>query len=195
MVRADAVANRQRIIEAAKLVFAEHGVQAEMKEIAAHAELGVGTIYRNFPTRTDLIVALMLSAQQEALDEMNAAASAVTDPIDGLSDAFHAYLRVSKRYGWIMEAWLSGQGIDADAMQKARVAGEIGDRAQVLVRLLRRGIAEGSLRDDLDVEVTLLILFGSAFPLLHGPMKLDRSLEEIGNAALTLFLDGARVRS
>ena len=194
MVRADAAANRLRIIEAAKLIFAEQGVQAEMKEIAARAGLGVGTIYRNFPARTDLIVALMLSAQEEALDEMNAAASAVTDPLVGLADAFHAYLRVSKRYGWIMEAWLTGQGIDADAIQRARLTGEIGDRTEVLVRLLRRGIAEGALRDDLDVEVTLLILFGSAFPLLHGPMKLDRSLREIGDAALRLFIEGARVR-
>ena len=193
MVRADAVANRMRIIEAAKLVFAEQGFEAEMKEIAARADLGVGTIYRNFPTKTDLIVALMLSAQEEALDAMNAAEGA-PDAIDGLRDAFHAFLRVSKRYGWVMEAWLSGQGIDPVAIRKAGLARDTGDRTQVLERLLRRGVAEGTLRSDLDVDLTLRVLFGSAFPLLHGPMKLDRSLQEIGDAALTLFLDGARVR-
>jgi AcrR family transcriptional regulator len=57
--RSDARANRQRLIEAAEAVFAERGVHAEMKEIAERAGLGVGTIYRNFATKDELVAAII----------------------------------------------------------------------------------------------------------------------------------------
>jgi AcrR family transcriptional regulator len=56
--RADAVRNTGAVLEAAKAVFAESGVDAPMREIAARAGVGVGTIYRNYPQRSDLIIAV-----------------------------------------------------------------------------------------------------------------------------------------
>ncbi|QCR18465.1 TetR/AcrR family transcriptional regulator [Agrococcus sp. SGAir0287] len=56
--RADAVRNTEVVLEAAKSAFAELGVDAPMREIAARAGVGVGTIYRNYPQRSDLIVAV-----------------------------------------------------------------------------------------------------------------------------------------
>lgn len=56
--RADAVRNTEIILEAAKAVFAESGVDAPMRDIAARAGVGVGTIYRNYPQRSDLIIAV-----------------------------------------------------------------------------------------------------------------------------------------
>lgn len=56
--RADAVRNTEAVLEAAKAVFAESGVDAPMREIAARAGVGVGTIYRNYPQRSDLIIAV-----------------------------------------------------------------------------------------------------------------------------------------
>ena len=53
--RADARANRQRILDAALLLIAERGAGAEIKEVAERAGVGVGTIYRNFATKDDLI--------------------------------------------------------------------------------------------------------------------------------------------
>src|SRR5437764_11676061 len=54
-LRADAERNRQRIIAAAAEMFARHGLDAPMEDIARHAGVGVGTLYRRFPTRADLI--------------------------------------------------------------------------------------------------------------------------------------------
>lgn len=54
--RADALRNEDALLEAAKVVFANIGVDAPVREIAAQAGVGVGTLYRRFPTRSDLVV-------------------------------------------------------------------------------------------------------------------------------------------
>jgi AcrR family transcriptional regulator len=56
--RADAVRNTESVLEAAKAAFADSGVDAPMRDIAARAGVGVGTIYRNYPLRSDLIIAV-----------------------------------------------------------------------------------------------------------------------------------------
>jgi AcrR family transcriptional regulator len=56
--RADAVRNQRALLEAAAAVFVTSGVDAPIREIAARAGVGIGTIYRHFPTRADLIVAV-----------------------------------------------------------------------------------------------------------------------------------------
>lgn len=56
--RADARRNEQRLLAAAAAVFVTSGVQAPVREIAAEAGVGIGTIYRHFPTRADLIIAV-----------------------------------------------------------------------------------------------------------------------------------------
>lgn len=57
-VRADARRNEDALLEAAKAVFATGGVDAPAREIAARAGVGVGTLYRRFPTRADLVIAV-----------------------------------------------------------------------------------------------------------------------------------------
>ncbi|MBM0233294.1 TetR/AcrR family transcriptional regulator [Micromonospora sp. STR1_7] len=56
--RADAVRNQQALLAAAAAVFVTSGVEAPIREIAARAGVGIGTIYRHFPTRADLVVAV-----------------------------------------------------------------------------------------------------------------------------------------
>src|SRR6204780_5890704 len=53
--RADAERNRERILEVAKEAFARHGANASLDDIAKHAEVGPGTLYRHFPTREELL--------------------------------------------------------------------------------------------------------------------------------------------
>ena len=57
-VRADAVRNTEAVVQAARAVFAASGVEAPMREIAEKAGVGVGTVYRHFPQRADLIAAV-----------------------------------------------------------------------------------------------------------------------------------------
>src|ERR671929_275144 len=57
-LRADARRNREKVLAAARAVFAEHGGDAQMDDVARRAEVGVGTVYRHFPTKEALVNAL-----------------------------------------------------------------------------------------------------------------------------------------
>jgi AcrR family transcriptional regulator len=83
-LRRDAERNRQRILEAARELFAERGLGVSLDEIARHAGVGVGTVYRRFPDKEQLIDALF----EARLGEILAAATAsleMSDPWDALA--------------------------------------------------------------------------------------------------------------
>ena len=69
-IRSDAQANRARVVEAARAVFTEHGLDADMRAIAERASVGVGTIYRNFAAKDDLVHAIMDSCIADALADV-----------------------------------------------------------------------------------------------------------------------------
>src|ERR1700704_146236 len=68
-LRRDAERNRLRILQAAREVFADRGLDASLDQIAAHAGVGIGTVYRRFPDKDALIDALF----EERIDEVTAA--------------------------------------------------------------------------------------------------------------------------
>lgn len=82
-LRADARRNRAALLEAAQALFAEKGMDAGMDEVARRAGVGVGTLYRHFPTKQDLAVAVVIG-RIEALVSMLAEGGA--DPVERLVD-------------------------------------------------------------------------------------------------------------
>lgn len=89
-LRADARRNREAVLAAAKTLFAEHGFETQMPDVAKAAKVGVGTVYRHFPTKEDLIVALaddrflrLAERAREALEE------------DDAWEAFEGFMRFS----------------------------------------------------------------------------------------------------
>jgi AcrR family transcriptional regulator len=79
MLRADAQRNREAVLAAAGEVFAEQGLDAPLEEIARRAGVGIGTLYRRFPTRLDLVDAI-LATMVEAHVAVAEAALAIEDP-------------------------------------------------------------------------------------------------------------------
>ena len=76
-LRADARRNRERILKAARAVFADHGIEAQMDDVAKRAKVGVGTVYRHFPTKDGLLEAIV----RERFEEIAVyAAEAVENP-------------------------------------------------------------------------------------------------------------------
>lgn len=65
---ADARRNRRRLVETARLVFAERGLDAPLDEIARRADVGNATLYRHFPDRRELVAAVFVDAMQEIVD-------------------------------------------------------------------------------------------------------------------------------
>jgi AcrR family transcriptional regulator len=155
--RADAVRNRSKILEAAREQITLHGPQIGMDEIAAAAGVAVGTLYRHFPTKTDLVTAVITQNVDDVADQAEAArarAASGARPIDELA-AFLSY---------VVEASATDRAVKTAAQalgaQPTNTAGE--DRASTaLAALIRAGQADGDIQPDVCVD-DLYLLFTSA---------------------------------
>src|SRR5919109_2901262 len=85
VLRADARRNRAAVLAAAKKLFADEGLDAQMPDVAKAAKVGVGTVYRHFPTKDDLIAALA-AERFERLAEKAREGIEAEDPWEGLCD-------------------------------------------------------------------------------------------------------------
>ena len=79
-MRADAVKNRQRILEAAEEIFATEGVSVPIDAVAERAGVGVGTLYRHFPTKEALFEAIVMARLEYLLEQRQGALPAPTTP-------------------------------------------------------------------------------------------------------------------
>ena len=81
--RADAVRNRERVLEAAKAVFSAGGADASLEAVAKRAGVGIGTLYRHFPTREELFEAVY-RREVEQLGEFAEHLKGETEPVEAL---------------------------------------------------------------------------------------------------------------
>lgn len=118
MPRSDARVNRDRITEGARQAFAESGVEAPMREVARRAGVGVATLYRHFPTRADLLTAV-LAERVEACGEQMRRALDDPDPWRALSGMIRAFADRQVHDRALNEALL-GPGVVAEAFAAER---------------------------------------------------------------------------
>jgi AcrR family transcriptional regulator len=141
-LRRDAERNRRRIIDAARVVFAERGLRGSYDDIAREAEVGVGTVYRRFPESEQLIDVLFV----EALDEVVAFAEeglAIEDPWEGLIHFINGYQERQCADRALRELVLSpDDGPSRVAIARARIAPKVD-------RLIARAQKAGAVRDDI----------------------------------------------
>lgn len=187
--RADSRANRERVLEAAKAVFAQKGLGAEVKEIAEQAGVGVGTIYRHFPSKADLLTALALEAAQrfsEAFDE----AEDVSDPTEALAMLLRRVFDRIADHGWLVEATLSG---DFSPERSAEIRDGMKSQRflERMEQIIRRGVAETRFRPDLDVGVSAAMLLGTMVPWNYRILSAGRTPEQVAGAVMQLFMNGA----
>jgi AcrR family transcriptional regulator len=153
-LRADASRNRERILEAARELFAERGLEVTMDEIARRAGVGVGTVYRRFRHRDEIVVALF---EQRMLDYATLAedAGADPDPWNGLVTFLERSLAMQAADRGLKEL-LVGHG-HADA----RVA-RVRERVMPMIeRVVARAHEAGALRRDvgaLDLPMVSLMI-------------------------------------
>jgi AcrR family transcriptional regulator len=182
-LRADAARNRARLLEAAKEVFAERGLDATMDEIARRAGVGVGTAYRRFRNRDDLINALL----EERLDEFMGivdAALAEPDPWVALTTFLERSMEMQAEDRGFKELQLQS----ADGRERLRV---FRARLRPLVaELMRRARDAGELREDAVAHDILLV------SLMTGAVgDFSASVEpQLWRRALAIQLDGLRAR-
>jgi AcrR family transcriptional regulator len=154
-LRADAERNRQRVLDAARAVFAERGLDASTNEIARRAGVGVATLFRRFPTRDDLIGAVFaekMTAYTAAIDD----ALADTDPWHGFCGYIERVCQMQADDRGFADV-LTMTFPTAKALEKER-----NRSARALTELLKRAKATGRLRDDFAHQDVPLILMANA---------------------------------
>lgn len=177
-LRADARANRDRIVAAAREVFREAGVEAPLDLVAKRAGVGRATLYRNFPDRSAL-VAYLLAERMGDLEEMVAGR---TD-----ADVFEDLVRVTCRE----ELRLPGLAAAMASMRKARhpaMAAITARSDRLYADALRRSAAAGRLRADLADEDGPMIA-----AMVHQAIQ-RTTADPMADAerALALLVDGIR---
>ena len=154
-LRADALRNRQRILEAAADCFAESGLEVGVAEIARRAGVGAGTLFRRFPTKDDLVQAIV----EMRMDELIAVAdSALEDPDAGaaLRRFMAAAAESQARDRGFFESAAGIIHSDERLMDlKGRILGAAG-------ALLDRAKAAGAVRDDLTAGDVMLLTCAAA---------------------------------
>jgi AcrR family transcriptional regulator len=140
--RSDARRNPQTLLDAAAVVFVRAGVDAPVRDIAAEAGVGMGTIYRHFPTRADLVVAVF----RHQLDALAVGASKPADetPYDALQSW------VARFADFLVTKHGLAEALQSDRAGFESLHAEFVDRlVPVLDRLLKASAAAGQTRADI----------------------------------------------
>jgi AcrR family transcriptional regulator len=137
--RSDARRNEQALLDAAAAVFVRAGVDAPVRDVAAEAGVGIGTIYRHFPTRADLVVAVF----RHQVDALATPDSADASPDEALRTWVHRFADFLVTKHGLAEA------LRSDQVGFETLHSEFVDRLlPVLERLLKASAAAGRTRDD-----------------------------------------------
>jgi AcrR family transcriptional regulator len=154
-LRADARRNRARVLEVAEEVFATNGMSAQIDEIARRAGVGVGTIYRSFPTKEALFEAVVTHGLEQLTEQVRILAAA-DDPGAAFYDCLDAMSAGSATHQGMFDA-LTGAGID----MQSRVAGISEELMDAFGALLLRAQQAGAVRTDVNVADVKALLIGA----------------------------------
>ncbi len=182
--RADAVRNRERVLAAAKAVFSAGGPEASLEAVAKRAGVGIGTLYRHFPTRQDLFEAVYRREVQqlvELAEELQTAQNAPA-PVDALRRWLRSNVEfVATKKGMSAALALTVQGSsDLAAFTFDRLTKAVG-------ALLDRAVAAGEIRSDISPEDLLRALVGMCY--MHDQPGWQKSVIRL----VDVFVDGLRV--
>ncbi|WP_028158919.1 TetR/AcrR family transcriptional regulator [Bradyrhizobium japonicum] len=180
--RADAVRNRERVLEAAKVVFNAGGREASLEAVAKRAGVGIGTLYRHFPTREDLFEAVY-RREVEQLSELAEQLKNAKDPVDALRRWLRSNVEfVATKKGMSAALALTFQSSsELAAFSMDRLTRAIGS-------LLDRAVAAGQMRGDVSPEDLLRALVGMCY--MHDQPGWQSSVLRM----LDVFVDGLRVQ-
>jgi AcrR family transcriptional regulator len=183
--RSDAVRNRAALLAAARAVIREQGLAAQMDDIAARAGLGVGTLYRHFPTKDALLEMLALEHWQRLLDEARAALRE-TDPWEG----FAAFL-------WRLADWEAEDraiaDIVLDGQRRLDVTPLYAELRDLVNALAARAQAAGQMRADVGGMDAVTAICMLAQGHRDGPDRWGTD-DAVRQRLVRVLLDGLRAR-
>jgi AcrR family transcriptional regulator len=143
-LRADARRNHAAVIAAARKLFADQGLEAQMPDVAKAAKVGVGTVYRHFPTKDDLIAALAEDRFERLAEKAREALAA-----DGAWEGFRDFIRFSAEIQADDRGLCGVMGSRPEVMRSAAQSAGLNELCDQLVKRAQRS---GELRRDLEWE-------------------------------------------
>jgi AcrR family transcriptional regulator len=181
--RADAVRNRERVLEAAKAVFSAGGPDASLEAVARRAGVGIGTLYRHFPTREALFEAVYRREVQQ-LGDLAEQLKSEAAPVDALRRWLRSNVEfVATKKGMSAALALAVHGSsELYAYTFDRLTKAVG-------ALLDRAVAAGEIRSDISPEDVLRALAGMSY--MHDQPGWRASVLRL----VDVFVDGLRVQT
>jgi AcrR family transcriptional regulator len=180
--RADAVRNRERVLEAAKAVFSAGGAEASLEAVARAAGVGIGTLYRHFSTREALFEAVYRREVQQLAD-LAEQLKKEGQPVEALRHWMRSNVKfVATKKGMLaalaLAAYQNSELYSYSFDQLTRAVGGLLDRA----------IATREIRDDISPEDLLRALIGMCY--MHDQPGWQASVLRL----VDVFIDGLRIR-
>ena len=164
--RSDSMANHARILEAAQLLLAERGLDIEVDEVAERAGVGVGTLYRHFANRDDLVRSIIAQTLASLWDRLQAAA-VIEDPAEALRQITLA-CAIDESFFAVCQDPRSAKLLDDVKANSRNIMDELND---LIAGIVRRGIQAGAFRPDIDPQIAAAAILGSiggVFKMLSG---------------------------
>lgn len=167
VLRRDAERNRQRVLTAARELFAEKGLEATLNDVARHANVGVGTVYRRFATKEELIEAILV----DGMEQLTALAETALQHHDSWQG-----------FAWYVEAMCEITATDRGLREIAFSKAYGGDRVKacqerlvpVLTKLVERAQGDGHLRPEVSsTDMPLLGLLSGTVSEFAGNVDPD----------------------
>jgi AcrR family transcriptional regulator len=180
--RTDAVRNRERVLEAAKDVFSAGGADASLEAVARRAGVGIGTLYRHFPTREALFEAVY-RREVEQLGELAEQLKSEAEPVDALRRWLRSNVEfVATKKGMVTALALAAyRPTELHAFSFDRLTKAVG-------ALLERAVAAGEIRDDIRAEDLLRALVGMCY--MHDQPGWQPTVVRL----VDVFVDGLRIQ-
>ena len=152
-LRADARRNRERILESARAVFAESGADAQIDDVARHAGVGVGTVYRHFPTKQALLAELVRQTFRLFTEWARAALEAGGEPFALIEGLLRRIAETAAGDAGVQYALASSAG---QAQTEARA--EQDELIAVIAELTGRARRAGTIRPGIEaIDIAMLI--------------------------------------
>ena len=178
--RADAVRNRERVLESAKAVFSAGGPEASLEAVAKRAGVGIGTLYRHFPTRQALFEAVY-RREVEQLSEFAEHLRSAKDPVDALRRWLRSNVEFVATKKGMSEALALVVAKDSDLFSYSSAL-----LTRTIGRLVARATAAGEIRSDISAEDLLRALVGMCYT--HDQPGWQKSVLRL----VDVFVDGLR---
>lgn len=180
--RADAQRNRARILAAAEAVFARDGAAGSTEQVAAEAGVAIGTVFRHFPTKLDLLREVMKDAAQRLRAEAETSA-ADGDPETALFEFFRRFVAQAANKQTVI-------GLLADSGIRVSVGESVHGLRPQIATLLANAQQAGSVRADVELDAVVALVSAACQGALHEAWD-DRTQA----AALAVIFDGLRAHA